>query len=175
MGIRALTDTNLYEQVVQNYLGIFEHLILMPQFLVVFKGEGRVADERWQPCFWEDVKGRSSAYDKSLDVLAVDVKRRVAQVVEVTKAPTPGNQLANMLLLKRGEDDHLTDGEIIERYVKWFLGEGFTVQWRFFFPGGKNNKNVEAFKRNFKNNPISDKVIVTPLEDVFDKLRSERP
>jgi hypothetical protein len=175
MGIRARTETNLYEQAVQFYLGIFEHFILMPQFLVVFKGKGKVADENWQPCFLEDLKGRSSAYDKSLDFLAVDVKRREAQVVEVTKALPPGEHLVKMLLSKRREDDHLTDGEIIERYVKWFLGEGFTIRWRFFFPGGENDEYVEGFMRNFENKPISDKVIVTPLEDVFDKLRSERP
>lgn len=175
MGIRALTETNLYEQVVQLYLGIFEHLILMPQFLAVFRGKGRVADQNWQPCFVEDLNGRSSAYDKSLDILAVDVKGREAQIVEVSKALPPGEHLAKMLLLKRREADHLTDGEIIERYLKWFLGESFTVRWRFFFPGGENNKEAESFKRKFENTPIADKVIVTPLEHVFDKLRTERP
>ena len=168
------TDTNLYEQLVQIYLRVFEHLILMPQFQVVFKGEGTIAGKAWEPCFLEDVGGREPVYKKSVDLLAVSVKGHEAQLVEVTKAQPPGEHLCRMLLAKR-QDDQLTDGQITERYARWYLGDSFTVRWRFFFPGGANNCHVEAFKKKLENQPVGDRVVVTPLEHVLEALRSKWP
>ena len=114
---------DLYEQLVGIYLTVFEHLAVIPQFLVLF-------DKKDQPCFAESEGKRS--FDACLDFLAVDIKKHQAQVVQVRKALAPDKtlQLTNHLINKRR--DGQTDGEIIERYIKWFVGEGLAVQWRFF-------------------------------------------
>ena len=89
--------------------------------------------------FLEDLRG-PSAYEKSFNLFAVSVEGATkAEIIEVTKAMPPEAHLHHMLISQRPEDG-LTDSKIVERYVRWFLGEGFEIRWRFFFPGGESNQ-----------------------------------
>ncbi len=152
---------DLYEQLVGIYLTVFEHLAVVPQFLVLF-------DEKDQPCFAESEGKRS--FGTCLDFLAVDMKKRQVQVVQVRKALGPDKtlQLTNHIIEKR--PDGQTDGEIIGRYIKWFVGEDFAVQWRFFVRA----QNVKALEERLQQAPQTT-ATVTALEDVFEKLKNVMP
>src|SRR2546427_12783466 len=108
---------NISQQLVRDYLTIFEHLAVTPQFPVVF-------DDKDEPCF-EESQARVS-WKLYPDFLAVDLKRCQAQIVEVKKSPDRGvpDELVKRVLASR---------EKAEQYVRWFTACcTFDVQWRLF-------------------------------------------
>ncbi|MGD0696530.1 MAG: hypothetical protein ABSB82_17050 [Terriglobia bacterium] len=152
---------DLYEQLVGIYLTVFEHLAVVPQFPVLF-------DANNNPCFEESPGKRT--YAAHPDFLAVDIKRRQAQVVQVRKSQKSGEalQLTDWLTTKR--PDGKTDAEIIGSYVKWFVGEEFAVHWRFFVRA----QNVNALEERLQQ-ASQTAATITALEDVFEKLKNVMP
>lgn len=152
---------DLYEQLVGIHLTVFEHLAVIPQFLVLF-------DEKGQPVFAESEGKRS--FSACVDFLAINSKKRQAQVVQVRKALAKKEalRLADQLTKKR--PDGKTDGEIIDRYIKWFAERDFSVQWRFFVRA----HNVEALEARLREERQTS-VSVVALEGVFEKLKNVMP
>src|SRR5579863_6733407 len=105
---------DMYEQLVETYLTVFEHLAVIPQFPVVF-------DDKGNPIF-EETEAKVSG-KKYPDFLALDIRKRQAQIVEVTKSAYP----QAVKLAKRVLDNK----KQIEKYVTWFAPE-FRIQWRLF-------------------------------------------
>jgi hypothetical protein len=153
MGAWSVTIMNVYEQLVEFHLTVFEHLAVIPQFPVLF-------DDKDQPCFHES-PGKL-AYDAFPDFLAVDIKNHQAQIVEVNKSEFPDQitRLANRTLANR---------EKVERYARWFTSDGFQFRWRFFV----RRKMADVLKSKLEAGGIQPSVTI--LEDVFDKLRDVMP
>jgi hypothetical protein len=144
---------DLYEQLAEEYLTIFEHLAVIPQFPVLF-------DEKGQPCFHEASGKRS--WTAFPDFLAVDIKNRQAQVVEVNKSVYPDqvSDLATRTLANRTK---------IEEYVMWFMADGYQIRWRFFV----RLEMAEKLEARLLKGGLQGSI--TPLEDVFNKLRDRMP
>ncbi|MGD0698069.1 MAG: hypothetical protein ABSB82_24905 [Terriglobia bacterium] len=150
---------DLYEQLVGIYLTLFEHLALVPQFPVLFDAQGN-------PCF-EESDGRRS-YGAYPDYLAFDIKKRQAQVVQVRKVGARGGalQLTDILTSANAQPDR----EKIVTYIKWFAGEEFAVNWRFFVRA-QNVKTLEDRLQEARQTSAT----ITALEDVFEKLKKVMP
>ncbi len=144
---------DMYEQLVGRYLTIFEHFAAIPQFPVLFNDKG-------EPCFHESPG--TLTWDAFPDFLAVDMRSRHAQIIEVNKSGYP-NQIGD--LVKRT----LGNREKIESYVKWFVSDTFPIQWRFFV----RDKMVDRLKRELEAGGIQPRI--TTLEEVFNKLRDVMP
>jgi len=144
---------DMYEQLVESYMTIIEHLAVIPQFPVLFNDKG-------EPCFHETAG--TPAWDAFPDFLAVDLKGHEAQIIEVNKSEYP-DQIRH--LVRRT----LANREKIESYVKWFVSDTFTIQWRFFV----RDKMVDRLKREIEAGGIQPSI--TKLEDVFNKLRDCMP
>jgi hypothetical protein len=144
---------DMYEQLVENYLTIFEHLAVIPQFPVLF-------NDKDEPCFHETPG--ALAWDAFPDFLAVDMRNRQAQIIEVNKSGYP-DQISQLVRRTLG------NREKVESYVKWFVSDTFPIQWRFFV----RDKMVDRLKREIEAGGIQPSI--TKLEDVFNKLRDRMP
>jgi hypothetical protein len=141
-----------YEQLVESYLTIFEHLAIIPQFPVLF-------DEKDQPRFHETPG--TVAWAAFPDFLAIDTRNREAHLVEVNKSV--GSGLLGLV------DRTVANRERVEAYTSWFASDGFAIRWRFFV----RRRQVEGFSGRLAAAGI--KPDVTALEDVFDRLRDLMP
>lgn len=144
---------DLYEELVESYFTIFEHLALIPQFPVLFNDKG-------EPCFHENPE--ELGWSALPDFLAVDLRNHQAQIIEVNKSGYP-DKISD--LIKRT----LANREKIESYVKWFVSDAFPIQWRFFV----REKMVDRVKREIEAG--GGQPSITTLEAVFDKLKQIMP
>jgi hypothetical protein len=144
---------DMYEQLVESYLAIFEHLAVIPQFPVLFNDQG-------EPCFHESPG--TLAYDAFPDFLAVDMRGRQAQIIEVNKSEFP-DKIRH--LVRRTLDNR----EKVESYVKWFVSDTFPIKWRFLI----RHKMVDRLKRELEAGGIQP--LITTLEEVFNRLRDVMP
>jgi hypothetical protein len=144
---------DMYEQLVQSYLTIFEHLAVIPQFPVLFNDKG-------EPCFHEGPG--TLAWDAFPDFLAVDMRGHQAQVIEVNKSRYP-DKISS--LVRRT----LENRERVESYVRWFVSDARPIRWRFFV----RRNMVDRLKREIEAGGIQPGI--TTLEEVFDKLRDVMP
>jgi hypothetical protein len=103
---------DMYEQLVQSYLTIFEHLAVIPQFPVLFNDKGK-------PCF--HVGPGTVGWAAFPDFLALDMRSHQAQIIEVNKSPYP-DKIGRLVRRTLG------NREKIESYVKWFVSDAFPVQ-----------------------------------------------
>ena len=144
---------DLYEHLVEEYLTVFDHLAVVPQFPVLF-------GEDWRPRFHE-APGRT-IWDAYPDFLAIDTRNRLAQIVEVTKSPGPNQVriLAGRALANRAR---------VEEYVRWFTPDSSQIHWRFFV----RRERVDTLKTELEAGGLE--AAITSLEDVFDKLRDRMP
>ena|SRR5579863_4531043 len=141
---------DLYEQLIEMELTIFEHLAVIPQFPVLF-------DENDKP--WTE--GRRITWSAYPDFLALDIQKHFAYVVEVSKSLQsfkPG-VLAERMIENRAR---------IERYVKWFA-PGFDVRWRFFV---RSTHAGALRKKLLAQTPEPE---VRTIEEAFDKIKSVMP
>src|SRR5438094_7731216 len=102
---------DMYEALVEAYVTIIEGCAVIPQIPILKNRKG----EAWE------------AYP---DFLALDFKKREAQIIEVTKS----GDASGLIQKRNGQRDE------IESYVKnHSLDEqiGFPIRWRFFIRGGK--------------------------------------
>jgi hypothetical protein len=141
---------DLYEQLIEMNLTIFERLAVVPQFPVLFDEN----DEPWT----SGHKVKWSAYP---DFLALDVQNKLAYVVEVSKSlqSSKPHDLAKRMIKDRPK---------IDRYVNLFA-EGFDVRWRFFVRGDQ----VKALRSALAGQ--TPEPGIDTIESVFDKIRSEMP
>ncbi|MGH9351656.1 MAG: hypothetical protein ACRD2G_05790 [Terriglobia bacterium] len=144
---------DLYEQLVEDYLTIFEHLAVIPQFPVLFGKAG-------EPCFHESEAGLSWAAFP--DLLAVDFANKQVQIIEVNRSAYAANlkSLAKRVAANRQK---------IEEYVRWFTKDGWGIQWRFFV----RRKMSDQLKAAFEDGDFQPRM--THLEDVFDQIRDQMP
>lgn len=144
---------DLYEHLVQTYLTVFDHFAVLPRFPVLF-------DQQDRPRFHE-TSGRQgwAAYP---DFLAIDTRCRLAQIIEANKSSYPNqiNQLVQRALANRAK---------VEEYAKWFLPGGFELHWRFFIRG----KLKDRLKTKLDAGGLD--ATISPLEEVFDKLKDVMP
>jgi hypothetical protein len=145
---------DLYEELVENYLTIFEHLAVIPQFPVLF-------DDKGEPCFHEST-GKRDLKTAFPDFLAVDMRSHQAQIIEVNKSEYP-DKISR--LVRRTLDNR----EKIESYVKWFVSDTFLIQWRFFI----RKKMIDRLKNEIEAGGIQPSI--TTLESVFDELKRRMP
>lgn len=141
---------DLYEQLIEMDLTIFEHLAVIPQFPVLFDKN----DEPW-------TEGKKIAWSAYPDFLALGIQQKQAYVVEVSKSLQsfkPRDLAARMT----------ENGPRIERYVKWFA-PGFDVRWRFFV----RSNHAEELKKELS--ALAIQADVRTLEEVFDKIKSVMP
>lgn len=141
---------DLYEQLIEMELTIFEHLAVIPQFPVLFGGNR-------EPCM-EAPKVTWSHYP---DFLALAIQQKHAYVVEVSKSlesSKPHDLVARMI----------ENRAHIERYVNWFA-PGFDVRWRFFVRSGHVKTLQEELSKQ------ATEARIDALEDVFDKIKSVMP
>jgi len=146
------TGMDLYEQVVQMHLTVFERLAVIPQFPVLFDDK----DEPW-------VEGCKVAWSAYPDFLALCLLgKREAQVIEVSKArqSAKARELVEAMCANR---------EKMERYIRWFVGDDFEISWRFFV----REANKDTLVRQLQAKGIPPKV--TALEELFDKLKRVMP
>ncbi len=145
---------DIYEQLVQDYLTIKEHLAVVPQFHIRFGSEG-------SPRFREEAD--SDTFKRLPDFLALDIKGQKAWVVEVTMAWSP--QFGKWNAKSRAQ---------AEEYVLWFTGwkppTGWRLGWRFFARRGR----AKTLRDNLAGLGFLDPE-VTSLEDVFDYFRDVMP
>ncbi len=144
---------DFYEQLVEEYLTIFEHLAVIPQFPVLFDEEGR-------PCFHEAPGNRSWAAFP--DFLAVDPKNHQVELIEVNKSPylDQVRELARRTVANRTK---------IEEYVTWFMVDQYQIRWRFFV----RLEMADKLRARLSKGGLQ--AGITPLEDVFNKLRDRMP
>lgn len=141
---------DLYEQLIEMELTIFERLAVIPQFPVLL-GEN---DKPW-------TEGHKVIWSAYPDFLALDIQRQLAYVVEVSKSlqSFKPHDLAERMI---------ENGTRIEGYVKWFTN-GFDVRWRFFV----RSKHKKALEEELS--AQTPKPGVDTLEEVFDKIKSVMP
>ncbi|MGA9059487.1 MAG: hypothetical protein WB763_23600 [Terriglobia bacterium] len=144
---------DLYEELVESYLTIFEHLAVIPQFPVLF-------NDKDEPCFHESPE--KLGWSAFPDFLAVDLRSHQAQIIEVNKSGY-ADKISD--LMKRT----LANREKVESYVKWFVPDAFPIQWRFFV----REKMVDRVKREIEAGGVQPSI--TTLEAVFDKLKQTMP
>jgi hypothetical protein len=144
---------DMYEQLVSNYLTIFEHLAVIPQFPVLFNDKG-------EPCFHEGPG--SLAWDAFPDFLTVDMRGHQAQIIEVNKS-LYRDKISRLVRRTLGNRPK------IQSYVKWFVSEAFPIRWRFFV----RQRMVDQLKCEIEAGGIQP--TITTLEEVFDKLRDVMP
>jgi hypothetical protein len=143
---------DLYEQLVEMKLTIFERLAVIPQFPVLF-------DENDKP--WTEGHSRKVTWSAYPDFLALDIREKVAYVVEVSKS--------RQSFKSRGLAERMTANRAkIERYLESFA-PGFGVRWRFFV----RRQHVKTLEEELSAQTI--RSTVDALEDVFDKIKSVMP
>jgi hypothetical protein len=143
---------DLYEQLIEMQLTIFERLAVIPQFPVLF-------DENDRP--WTEGHSHKVAWSAYPDFLALDIQNKIAYVVEVSKSLQsfkPDN-LVERMTKNRAQ---------IERYLQSFA-PGFEVRWRFFV----RDRHVEELQGKLSAQPIKSSAYA--LEDVFEKIKSIMP
>lgn len=145
--------TDLYEQLVEMYLTVFDHLAIVPQFPVLFGEEGRLR--------LQETPGRLE-WAAFPDFLAIDTRHRRAQIVEVNKSPYP-NQVSNLATRA------LANRTRVEEYVRWFTPDSSQLHWRFFVC----RKLVDRLKIKLEAGGLE--AAITSLEDVFDWARDVMP
>jgi hypothetical protein len=141
---------DLYEQLVEMDLTIFEHLAVVPQFPVLFGEDGVPRME-----------GQKIAGSSCPDFLALHIQEKHAYIVEVGKSLQsfkPRDLAARMI----------ENCDQIERYVKWFA-PGFDVLWRFYI----RRKHSEDLANELSALGVAPDV--RTLEDVFDHIKSVMP
>lgn len=141
---------DLYEQLVEWKLTIFEQLAVIPQFPVLF-------DENGKP--WSN--GHKLTWSAYPDFLALDVKQKHAYIVEVSKSlqSSKAKDLVARMKENRGK---------IEEYVSWFAPE-FDVHWRFFV----REIHTEPLRGALSAEGVEAKV--EALECVFEQIKSVMP
>jgi hypothetical protein len=146
-------NMDMYEQSVQTFLTVFDHLAVLPQFPVLF-------DEEDRPCFRES-PGRVG-WAAFPDFLAIDAKNGGAQIIEVSKSLYPNqiNDLARRTLANRAK---------VEEYAKWFTSGRLQLEWRFFV----RREMVDKLRSKLEAGGLQAKF--NTLEDVFDRVRKEMP
>lgn len=156
---------DLYEQLVEMQLTIFEHLAVIPQFPVLFSN-----DEPWRFVPSQKKKITWSAYP---DFLALDIQKGIAYVVEVSKSRQSfkADDMAKRMNENRTK---------IETYVKWFTRESdaksdfkpdFDVHYRFFVRSTHETKLRQALRQRMHESLWH----VDALENVFDNIKNVMP
>jgi hypothetical protein len=142
---------DLYEDLVQLYLTVFEDCAIRPQVPI----RKSLTGEDWE------------AYP---DFLAIDFKKRRILIVEVSKAADRGvaGKFAEKLRSEeyRSNVEHYLRNTTLNNHLNDFM-----IQWRFFV----RRANVSVLESGIREFIDTGQAEVTTLEDVFDTIRNHMP